>query len=176
MNRDFFSGCALLIFSGVYYAAASMIPVSTLADTVGAQGMPKSYAIALGGLSVLLIGQSLLARRRAALAGPSEPAAGSDAVGSDDVESDREASHKDRSAALRAAGMLAIGVVYVVALPWLGYIVSLALLIGVTGWYQERARRRWLVPTAIIGAIVFWLIFVKMLQIAEPAGIWPSLF
>jgi hypothetical protein len=163
MNRDFVSGCVLLVFSIVYYAAASAIPISKLADTVGAQGMPKSYGVALGILSILLIGQSFLARRRT-LANP--PAAADRA----------EALHKDGRAALRAGGMLAIGIVYIVALPWLGYVISLALLIGVVAWYQERARRRWLVPTAVVGAGVFWLIFVEILQIAEPAGIWPSLF
>ena len=161
MTRDLVSGAALFAFAVIYYLAASAIPVSMLADTVGAQGLPKSYGIVLGILSLLLILQTLYARRRL---GP--PAAAEVAAGAT----------KDRKAALRAFGMIAIGAVYVLLLPYLGYIISLALLIGTTAWYQERTRRRWLWATAIIGAVVFWGIFVKMLQIAEPAGLWPSLF
>jgi putative tricarboxylic transport membrane protein len=72
--------------------------------------------------------------------------------------------------------MLAIGVAYLVLLPIIGYAVSLALLIIATAWYQEGSRRSWLFPTAIIGAGLFWLIFVQLLKIDQPAGLWPSLF
>ncbi|MET1027448.1 MAG: tripartite tricarboxylate transporter TctB family protein [Dongiaceae bacterium] len=162
MTRDFVSGCALLLFSIVYYLMASAIPVSMLADSVGAQGMPKSYGIALGILSALLILQSLIKRHKASR----EMISGIDVAA---------ANRKDRRAALRAAGMMGIGIGYVLLLPWLGYLLSLVLLILTTAWYQERARRRWLWLVAVLGAAVFWLIFVRILQIPEPAGIWPSL-
>lgn len=162
LSRDFIAGCALLVFSVLYYVMAAAIPTSLLSDTVGPGGMPKAYGIALGILSILLMAQSLLTRRRAML----------DA-------SDLHANDKARAelhAALRAAGMLTIGVLYLVALPTLGYVVSIALLVGATAWYQERARPGWLVPTAVIGAGIFWLVFVEVLGIAQPAGIWPSLW
>jgi hypothetical protein len=162
MSRDFYAGCGLLIFSVVYYLAAAAIPASQLSDTVGPGGMPKSYGIALGILSILLIGQSVLARRRA-LATRAKIAAG-------------EESRQDRYRALRALGMLAIGIAYLVLLPILGYMVSLALLIFAAAWYQEGSRRRWLIPTAAVGAGLFWLLFVHILQIDQPAGFWPSLF
>lgn len=162
MPRDFFAGCGLLIFSAVYYLAAAAIPTSQLSDTVGPGGMPKSYGIALGILSILLIGQSLLARRRAITARAAV------ATG--------EESRQDRYRALRALGMLAIGVAYLVLLPIVGYVISLALLIIAAAWYQEGSRRSWLIPTAIIGAGLFWLVFVQLLKIDQPAGIWPSLF
>jgi putative tricarboxylic transport membrane protein len=82
---------------------------------------------------------------------------------------------RDLHAALRAAVMLGIGVAYVILLPLIGYILSIALLIGATAWYQERARPRWVVPTAIIGAGALWIVFVEVLQIAQPAGFWSSL-
>jgi cell division protein FtsW (lipid II flippase) len=162
MSRDFVAGCGLLIFAVVYYLAAAAIPTSQLSDTVGPGGMPKSYGIALGILSVLLIGQSLLAQRRARTARAKTAA--------------EEDSRQDRYRALRALGMLAIGIAYLVLLPILGYVISLALLIFAAAWYQEGARRRWLIPTAIVGAGIFWLIFVQVLQIDQPAGFWPSLF
>jgi hypothetical protein len=33
---------------------------------------------------------------------------------------------------------------------------------------------RWLWVSAVVGAVLFYVIFVLVLQIAEPAGIWPS--
>jgi cell division protein FtsW (lipid II flippase) len=161
MPRDFVAGCGLLVFSVVYYLAAAAIPSSQLSDTVGPGGMPKSYGIALGVLSVLLIGQSLLAQRRAVTTRATAASA--------------EETRQDRYRALRALGMLAIGVAYLILLPLIGYAVSLALLIFAAAWYQEGARRKWLIPTAIIGAGLFWLIFVQLLQIDQPAGFWPSL-
>jgi hypothetical protein len=162
LSRDFVAGCILLVFSVIYYLAATAIPESRLSDSVGPGGMPKAYGIALGVLSVLLIVQSLLARRHAV-------ANASDAKV-------RDAARKDLHGAMRAAVMLAIGVAYVILLPLIGYILSIALLIGATAWYQERKRPHWLVPTAIIGAGALWIVFVEVLQIAQPAGFWPSLF
>jgi|AraplaMF_Col_mMF_1032025.scaffolds.fasta_scaffold00010_146 putative tricarboxylic transport membrane protein len=161
LNRDFVAGCILLVFSVIYYLAAAAIPASRLADSVGPGGMPKAYGVALGVLSILLIAQALLARRRAIAAAP-------------DAEAN-VAARRDLHAALRAAVMLGIGVAYVILLPLIGYILSIALLIGATAWYQERARPRWVVPTAIIGAGALWIVFVEVLQIAQPAGFWSSL-
>jgi hypothetical protein len=162
MSRDLVAGSGLLVFSVVYYLAAAAIPASQLSDTVGPGGVPKSYGIALGILSILLIGQALLARRRAVTTRAK-------------IAADEE-SRQDRYRALRALGMLAIGVAYLVLLPVIGYVLSLALLIFAAAWYQEGARRRWLIPTAIVGAGMFWAIFVALLQIDQPAGFWPSLF
>jgi cell division protein FtsW (lipid II flippase) len=162
MSRDLVAGSGLLVFSVVYYLAAAAIPASQLSDTVGPGGVPKSYGIALGILSILLIGQALLARRRAVTTRAK-------------IAADEE-SRQDRYRALRALGMLAIGVAYLVLLPVIGYVISLALLIFAAAWYQEGARRRWLIPTAIVGAGMFWAIFVALLQIDQPAGFWPSLF
>jgi hypothetical protein len=162
MSRDFYAGSGLLIFAVVYYLAAAAIPASQLSDTVGPGGMPKSYGIALGILSILLIGQSLLAQRRAVTARADAAA--------------REKARQERYSALRALGMLAIGIAYLVLLPLIGYVLALALLIIAAAWYQEGARRRWLIPTAIVGAGVFWLVFVEVLKIDQPAGLWPTLF
>ena len=161
MSRDFFAGCGLLVFSVIYYLTAAAIPESQLSDSVGPSGMPKAYGLALGVLAILLIAQALLARRQAVASAASAAA--------------RENAQGELHSALRGAGMLAIGVTYLILLPFLGYILSVALLIGATAWYQERARPRWVVPTALIGAGVLWAIFVEVLQIAQPAGFWPSL-
>ena len=161
MTRDLVAGFSLLIFSVIYYMAAAAIPASQLSDTVGPSGMPESYGIALGLLSILLIAQAIMARRRA--------------VAAADGQTARALAQKELHSALRGAGMLGFGIAYLVLLPLIGYVLSLALLIIAAAWYQEGSRRRWLIPTAIVGAGIFWLIFVQVLQIDQPAGFWPSL-
>jgi hypothetical protein len=149
----------MLALAIAYYLIAAAIPPSTLADSIGPQGLPIDYAIALGILSLLLIGNTLLKR-----------GGGIQAV----VASTRHAGKSDRYAALRAIGMLAMGAAYVVLLPYLGYILTLALLIFSVAWYLEQRLTRWMLPIAAIAGVVFWLIFVQTLEIAEPAGLWPS--
>lgn len=161
MNRDIVCGCLTLVLAVAYYLVAAAIPESMLADSVGPQGLPKAYGIALAILSLLLIVSGVLARGKSRLAAKGI--------------SQTQTMVSDRMAAFRAAGMLLIGAAYVVILPWAGYIVSVILLIVAAAWYQERNYMRWLIPTAVAGAVCFWLIFVQLLEIAEPAGLWPSL-
>jgi putative tricarboxylic transport membrane protein len=165
MNRDIVCGCLTLVLAIAYYLMAAAIPKSMLADAVGPQGLPEAYGIVLGLLSLLLIASGVMAGRKE---GAVSTAAGH-------ADAGHQSAKQEWNAALRAAGMLLIGAAYVAILPWAGYIVSIALLIIATGWYQERKYMRWLVPVAIGGAFCFWLIFVQLLEIAEPTGLWPSL-
>ena len=72
--------------------------------------------------------------------------------------------------------MIVIGAVYIVAVPWLGYLVSLAALIAATTYYQGGGMNRRVAIVAVSGALLFWLLFVAILGIPHPAGFWPSLF
>jgi len=158
MKRDLVCGMLMLVLAILYYVMAAAIPRSSLADAVGPQGLPIAYAYALGVLSVLLILTSFRGRAVVSTIAAAKRTAGS-----------------DRHAALRAAGILLIGVCYVILLPWLGYIVALALLIAATAWYLEQGYRKWMLPVAAVGAVAFWIIFVEILEIPQPAGLWPSL-
>jgi hypothetical protein len=71
--------------------------------------------------------------------------------------------------------MLAIGVAYLLVVPWLGYLLSLASLIAATASLQGRGVDRWVIAVAIGGAVVCWLLFVLLMRIPQPAGFWPSL-
>ena len=159
MNRDFALGCLMLAVAGGYYAAAMMIPESQLADAVGPQGLPKSYAIVLAVLALVLIGQSLWRVRK-------DPPY---------VDADVETAYSKR-VLWRVGGMLLIGAVYIIAAPWIGYIPALAALIMVTGYYQGGVINRYLAIVSVSGAVFFWLLFVFLLGIPQPAGFWPSLF
>ena len=76
----------------------------------------------------------------------------------------------------RVAGMLLIGVVYIIAAPWVGYIPSIAALILVTVYYQGGAINPRVALVSVSGAAFFWLLFVFVLGIPQPAGFWSSLF
>jgi putative tricarboxylic transport membrane protein len=157
MNKDAASGLVLLLIAALYYAATGSIADSTLSDEVGATGLPRVLTWALAGLGLLLVVRALVAARPTP-----EPTAEADA---------------EQDARLpRAIGFLLFGAAYVVVLPFLGYLVSTALLIGAVAIF-ERAERRWVVPvTAIGGAVLYWAIFVKLLGVNQPTGtIWQGL-
>jgi putative tricarboxylic transport membrane protein len=139
----------MLAVAGLYYAAATALPASQLDDAVGPQGLPKSYAVVLAILAAILVVRSL---RAADVAAP------------------------QRHALSRVAGMLLIGIVYVVVAPWIGYMPALAALIMVTTYYQGGPVNRRAGIIAVSGAILFWVLFVFVLGIPQPAGFWPSLF
>ena len=158
MDKDFALGSATLVLAAGYYLMAAAIPESQLADAIGPQGLPKTYAVLLAGLSLILIVRSL-ARQQ----GVSTGSAGAQGSGA------------QRQALWRVAGMLAIGVVYMLVVSWLGYILSLAGLIFATTYYQGGAVNRRVAVVAVSGAVFLWLLFVILLRIPQPAGLWPSL-
>ena len=148
MNRDLVFGAACLAVAAGYYLMASAIPESALSDSVGAQGLPKTYAVVLGALSLVLIARS--ARQQSSVKAPASLA--------------------------RVAGMLLIGILYLAVVPWLGYILSLAGLIAATTYYQGGGLSPRVALVSLSGAVFFWVLFVAVLGIPHPPGIWPSLF
>jgi putative tricarboxylic transport membrane protein len=156
LNRDLVFGGATLALAVGYYLLAAQIPESQLSDAVGPQGLPRIYAYLLGGLSLILIVNSVRDTSPASRAERPTPSV--------------------QSRVLRPAGVVAIGAIYIVVVPWLGYIVSLTALIAATTYYQGGGANRRVVFVAVAGALLFWLLFVAMLGIQHPAGFWPSLF
>ncbi len=157
MNKDLLSGLVLLLIAALYYAATGSIADSTLSDEVGATGLPRVLTYMLAGLGGLLVVRSLVAARAAG-----RPKA--------------DAGEEGDARLPRAVGFLLFGAAYVLILPFLGYIVSIALLIGAIAFF-ERAERAWAVPvTAVGGAVLYWAIFVKLLGVNQPAGsVWRGL-
>lgn len=154
MGKDLASGIGMLVLSIVVYYGASGIGTSYMADPIGPAGLPRSLAVVLGGLAVLLIAKSLIelirARRKASAATPESP----------------------WRRHLLAAGMLAIGGAYVLIAEVVGYMTGIALVILATTLYQGAARS-WRAPAiALGGALSFWLLFVLVLNIGQPEGIW----
>jgi hypothetical protein len=72
---------------------------------------------------------------------------------------------------LRALGLLGIGALYMPAAWILGYVPALILLILGIALY-EGMRPSWrVVGIAIGGATLFWLLFVVLLGVPQPAGL-----
>jgi putative tricarboxylic transport membrane protein len=165
MDRDLAFGGTTLALSAGYYWMAAAIPRSQLADAVGPQGLPRTYAVLLGVLSLALIVRSLRARVKASTVSDSRSS----------VSGPRPAVLGPASPLWRVGGMLAIGVVYIVVAPWLGYPLSIAALILATTYYQGGAINRQVAVVALSGGILFWLLFVVLMRVQQPAGWWPPL-
>lgn len=158
--RDVLLGCCTLAVAAAYYASAAAMPASLLDDAVGPAGMPRIYGALLALLSLVTIARGGLAWRAAAVARPSPV---------DDAG-------EGRTAPLRAVGLLALGALYVAIVPTVGYLAGVALLLFATTWYQARRVTRTAAVVAVSGAVGLWLLFVAILGIQQPAGLWPSLF
>jgi hypothetical protein len=154
LPRGLVLGTAMLAVAAAYYWLTTQVPQSALDDAVGPVGLPRLYAIVLAALSLVLIARSLFGTVRR------------QSLRSDD----------GRQGSWRFAGLLLIGVVYVAIVPWLGYMVSIALLIASTAWYQGGAITGRVVIVAVSGALLLWLLFVAFLRIPQPPGAWTSIF
>lgn len=156
-NRDLLFGTATLVVAVVYYRLTAAIPQSDLADPVGPQGLPRIYALLLAALSLILIARSL----RGSVSSPQS--------------SNAESRIPNPGSGIpRVIGMLLIGVAYIVVLPWLGYLLSVAALITATIYFQGGAINGRSVLVAVSGAVCLWLLFIWLLRIQYPAGLWPS--
>ena len=158
MDRDLAFGGITLALSAGYYWMAAAIPRSQLTDAVGPQGLPRTYAVLLGVLSLVLIVKSLRTRVQVSQAADSLSPA-----------------HRSPSPFWRVAGMLAICIVYILVAPWLGYLLSIAALIMATTYYQGGTISRQVVVVALSGGILFWLLFVVLMRVPQPPGWWPPL-
>jgi multiple sugar transport system ATP-binding protein len=76
----------------------------------------------------------------------------------------------------RAAGMLLLGMGYLVLVGTIGYLPAIALLILATARYMGRPWSAQLVLIAAGGALLYQLLFVRLLGIPLPTGIWPALW
>ena len=151
MSADLGFGVVALAIAATYYLLARGIPGSLLDDVVGSRGLPIVYAVALAGLAFVQIARALVSGRSGA---PRSTTSASGAF--------------NRS----MLGMLALGTAYGVLLPWLGYAVSIGVLLAATAAYQGAGLNRRVVLVAAGGAAFLWALFVWLLGIPQPAGVW----
>jgi putative tricarboxylic transport membrane protein len=147
LSKDLGCGIAGLALAAAFYFFADELPRSLLADPTGADGLPKLLAYLLGGLSLTLVVGAL---RRA----PANAVA--------------EGEGLDKH--LRSAGMLGLGVLYLVLVPWLGYLPTIFLFILAVALYAGTKPGWRPVTVSAIGAGALWFTFVKLFSIPMPAG------
>jgi putative tricarboxylic transport membrane protein len=148
MNKDVVSGVALVVVAGVYYWASTAIQSSTLEDEFGPSGLPVILAALLG-----VVGAAV-AVRGLVFAPPDSSFEGDEGP-----------------QLMRAVGLLGIGFAYVLVVPYLGFVLAIALLIVTVALY-EGLKLSWRVPAVALGGAVFlWLLFVKLLGVPQPSGL-----
>ena len=156
MRRDLVFGSVTLALGALYYWLSDSIAISSLADAIGPRGLPKIYALGLIALSLVLIVSSGRPFK-------SQPPPIKSQI----------PKPKSQRAMWRAAGMLAIGVVYVLLVPYVGYMLTIAAVILATIYYQGGGLTRHAVVVALCGGIFFWLLFVVLMGIEQPPGFFP---
>jgi putative tricarboxylic transport membrane protein len=159
VRRDSAVAVGLIGCAGLYWLGADQIRVSRLEGIVGAQAVPKGLAVSLAILAALLLAQDLWRARRAA-----------GAVGVEAGEISGSHAH------LRAGGMLLIGVGYLALVGTIGYVPAVALLVVATALYLGQSWSIKLGFLAIGLGFLYYVIFVRLLGIPLPAGIWPGLW
>lgn len=163
MDRDLVCGVIAFAIALTYLAAAAAIPESAIGDTVGAAGVPHLLGYGLALMSALYVGQRLLLMR-----------AGISPAGEEEGESRGVFDHP-LSAFGWAAGAVAICAVFIFLFETAGYFLSVALLVFAMCVYQGVKPDIRLAAISVGGAVVFWLIFVTLLGVHMPLGIWPDL-
>lgn len=152
MNRDVIAGLGLLGFAGLYFAATLRIQESSLSDEVGANGIPLVLAALLAVLAVALAARGWFAGRAARPVQATEVS-------------------EDGASFGRVLGFLGIAAVYGLVAYVLGYVAGLVVLIVGIAVY-EGARPSWsLLAVAVGGAAFFYVVFVRLLGVAQPPGL-----
>ena len=140
MRRDLVCAAIGLALAGAYWAAASRLPTSFLSDAVGADGVPKALAVLLAVFSLAIGARALF----------------------------RPAEGPEKKSHLRALGIAVLGFVYIALAPYLGYLISAALLAGAAALYYGAPRGPAVALFAAGTAAVLWLAFGALLGIALP--------
>jgi putative tricarboxylic transport membrane protein len=166
--KDAWIGLGFLALAGAYWVKAGQIPISPLDGVVNAAAMPKLFATALMIFSALLVLRAVViealfvrAARQANLA--QAPKRESDGIKFTPREH------------LRAVGVLLFGLMYLILLPYLGYALAVSILIAGLAVYMGTKPAPMVLAVAGAAAVIFYVLFVRILAIPLPAGFWPRL-
>tara|TARA_R110000772_G_scaffold152338_2_gene263096 strand:- start:176 stop:643 length:468 start_codon:yes stop_codon:yes gene_type:complete len=152
ISKDFVAGLIAILLGSLYLYFAFKQRVSALADTVGPAGMPKVLGILMLSLGIILCIQSVV-----------------HAIKTND--SGRFEWHGEGMRLLRALGLLCLAISYLVLVSFLGYIISVAILLALVAAYLGAKLNLRLAFIAGAGALILWAIFVLLLNVPMPSGI-----
>ncbi len=163
-SADKITGAAGMLAGAAYGYTALNIEDSLLADAVGAGGVPLAVSATLF-LAALIL--SLKAWLKSPVQTPVQSA--DPAVQSDAAQGGSAHPH------LMAGALLLLLALYVWVLPFLGYLLSIGLLVASCAWLGGARQKRSLMLAALLAGPALWLIFDWALAIGLPMGVWPSL-
>ena len=158
------TGAIGLLSSLTYVVAARRIEDSLLADAVGASGVPVAVGVLMAVASIALLIKGLV---------PSAKAHAASVKSKDALKESAESLMRPH---WFAAGLLVILLVYLLVLPWLGYIVSIGLLSATVAWFSGGRERKALLGFVLLTGPLLWFLFDFALKVRMPAGFWPTLF
>lgn len=158
-----------LAFSLAYINFARGIEDSLLADAVGASGVPVSVGGLMAFASVALLVKGALPSAKVV------PKPG-DTPDSAAPEADAQGAPSASRPHWLAVGLLLILAVYLLALPWLGYVVSVGLLAAAIAWFAGGREPKVLLGFALFTGPFLWFLFDFVLRVRMPVGIWATLF
>ena len=146
--RDRLLAIAVAAFAASYVSAARGLEDSLLSDAVGAGGVPQGVGVFLGVAAVLLFVKSLLRAK---------PNAADD-------------DHAWRDVVLRTGGLVLLLLGYAALLPWLGYVLTVCLLVGAAGALAGAPLKLPLALCTVASGPLLWAMFDRALQVRMPAG------
>ncbi len=168
--RDVWLGLGGIVLAGAYWWKAARIPISPLDGAVNAAAIPMALAYAMVLFSTILILRAIAIEmmfvRAAKAARTGKKAARPKEAG---------AHYFSAREHLRAAGVIGIGIIYLLLLPRLGYVLSITALFFAMSVYMGAKVGAYTAALAVGIAVFFYLLFVQVLGIPLPAGIWVSL-
>ena len=162
-RRDLIGAGICLALAGAYWIGATHIHKSSLIGKgVGADALPRGLATALAVLSVILILQAIVQRRKGPLP--------------EDAPATRAQLAEARHKHLRAAGMFLIGLGFLLAVGYVGYIPAIFTMICITAVYNGRPMSWRIAGIAAVLTVVLYILFDMVLHIPMPEGIWPEIW
>lgn len=140
MRRDLACAALGLALAAAYWAAAGAVPVSLLADEVGAGGIPRVLAALLAAFSLGIALRALT----------------------------RPGNIRSPENHFKALGIAALGFAYVALAPLIGYPIATTLLAGSAAYYYGARRPAGVALFALGSAALLWLVFGELLGIPLP--------
>jgi putative tricarboxylic transport membrane protein len=160
-QRDRLLAVLTAVFAGSLIAGARNLEDSLLSDAVGAGGVPQGVGIVMALAAVALFAKSFFGGAgRAATVEPQDKTRG---------ERDGK-TPSGWGAAKRTVGLVAILAAYGLLLPWLGYPLSIGLLVLASGWLAGAPFKAPLLMCAVAAGPVLWAIFDWALRVRMPVG------
>lgn len=150
-QRDVLTGILAVVFGWLYRQQAHSIENSLLSDEVGAGGVPGAI-----GAFFCLVGLALMVKGLW------------HSVNTPAVES---AATNWRKHGMALALLLVLAL-YVLALPLVGYLLAVALLMASVAWLAGSRKHRTVTLLAVIGGPGLWVMFDQVLRVRMPAGLW----